>query len=137
VRQFEVSLKAASNEIQLSVHDSGVGFDPEKPMNQHGLGLTSMKERLKLVEGKVSIESKLQSGTTIYARVPLAPRIEFPSRAPASPQTEPNDRRSNLERRRLNTSLCEPIRDERKIQRRKNLGDRRDLRRCMARPLPK
>jgi len=137
VRQFEVSLKAASNEIQLSVHDSGVGFDPEKPMNQHGLGLTSMKERLKLVEGKVSIESKLQSGTTIYARVPLAPRIECPSRAPASPQTEPNDRRSNLERRRLNTSLCEPIQDERKIQRRKNLGDRRDLRRFNARPLLK
>src|SRR5215469_6107251 len=120
VRQFEVLLKAASNEIQLSVRDSGVGFDPEKAMNQHGLGLTSMKERLKLVEGKVSIDSKLQSGTTVYARVPIAPRIEFPSRDRASPQGGPNDRRRNLERRTLNTSVCEPIRDERKAHRRKH-----------------
>jgi len=137
VRQFEVLLKARSNEIQLSVHDSGVGFDPEKAVNQHGLGLTSMKERLKLVDGSISIDSKLQSGTTIYARVPLAPRIEFPSRDPASPQTGENDRRRNLERRKSNTSLYEPIRDERKTQRRKNLDDRRDLRRFNARPLPK
>jgi len=127
VRQFQVLLKAASNEIHLSVHDSGVGFDPEKAMNQYGLGLTSMKERLKLVDGQFSVVSKLQSGTTIYARVPIAPRIEFSSHDPASPQRESNDRRRNLDRRRLNTSVCEPIRDERKEQRRKNL-DRRDLR---------
>ena len=127
VRQFQVLLKAASNEIHLSVHDSGVGFDPEKAMNQYGLGLTSMKERLKLVDGQFSVVSKLQSGTTIDARVPIAPRIEFSSHDPASPQRESNDRRRNLDRRRLNTSVCEPIRDERKEQRRKNL-DRRDLR---------
>jgi signal transduction histidine kinase len=30
-----------------------------------------MKERLKLVAGQLSIESKLQSGTSIYARVPV------------------------------------------------------------------
>jgi len=141
VRQFEVLLKAASNEIQLSVHDSGVGFDPEKAMNQHGLGLTSMKERLKLVDGKVSIDSKLQSGTTIYARVPLAPtmstvRLRMEGGSPR-PKWGPNDRRRNLDRRRLNTSLCEPIQDERKAQRRKNLGDRRDLRQFNACPLPK
>ena len=74
VQQFQVSLKAASNEIQLSVHDSGAGFDPEKAMNQHGLGLTSMKERLKLVDGRLSIDSKPREGTTIHARVPLSPK---------------------------------------------------------------
>jgi len=136
-RHFQVSLRGAINEIELTVHDSGVGFDPEKAITGHGLGLTSMKERLKLVDGKLAIDSKLQSGTTIYARVPLAARIEFPSRDPASPQTGPNDRRRNLDRRRLNPSVCEPIRDERKEQRRKNLGDRRDLRRFNACPLPK
>ena len=74
VRQFDVLLKAVSNEIQLSVHDSGVGFDPEKAMNQRGLGLTSMKERLKLVDGRLSIDSQPQEGTTIHARVPLSPK---------------------------------------------------------------
>jgi signal transduction histidine kinase len=71
VRQFEATLEGALNEIHLRVHDSGAGFDPESAMNGHGLGLTSMTERLKLVDGQLSIDSKPKSGTTIHARVPL------------------------------------------------------------------
>jgi signal transduction histidine kinase len=71
VNQFEVSLECASQEIQLSVHDSGAGFDPKTTTAGHGLGLTSMKERLKLVSGELSIESKPHAGTTILARVPV------------------------------------------------------------------
>jgi len=66
-----VSLNGTSSEILLAVHDSGVGFDPEKAISGKGLGLISMKERLKLVDGQLSINSKLQVGTTIHARVPL------------------------------------------------------------------
>jgi PAS domain S-box-containing protein len=75
VRQFEVLLKAASNEIQLSVHDSGVGFDLQKAMSGHGLGFTSMKERMKLIDGHLSIDLKPEGGTTIRARVPLSPKV--------------------------------------------------------------
>jgi signal transduction histidine kinase len=38
----------------------------------NGVGLTSMKERLKSVGGELSIESQPQVGTTIHARVPLS-----------------------------------------------------------------
>jgi len=75
VQQFEVSLKGALNEIELTVHDAGTGFDPEKAMSGHGLGLTSMRERLKLVNGQLSIDSRSPRGTTIRARVPLSPDI--------------------------------------------------------------
>jgi signal transduction histidine kinase len=71
VRKFDVSLKCTSNEVELRVHDSGVGFDPEKAIRGHGLGLTSMRERLKLVDGCLSIDSKPGHGTTIYARAPV------------------------------------------------------------------
>ena len=73
-RHFQVSLCDGSNEVALTVRDSGVGFDPEHTISSHGLGLTSMKERLKLVDGQLFIDSKLQQGTTIHARVPLHPR---------------------------------------------------------------
>ncbi len=53
------------------MHDSGSGFDPAEAMKGRGLGLTGMKERLKLVNGELSIESQLQVGATIHARVPL------------------------------------------------------------------
>jgi PAS domain S-box-containing protein len=74
-RRFDVSLNGTSSEILLAVHDSGVGFDPEKAISGKGLGLISMKERLKLVDGQLSINSKLRSGTTIHARVPLNLRM--------------------------------------------------------------
>jgi PAS domain S-box-containing protein len=70
-RNFEVSLSGESNEIQLTVRDWGIGFDPEEAMKGPGLGLLSMKERLKLVDGELVIESQPQQGATIHARTPL------------------------------------------------------------------
>jgi PAS domain S-box-containing protein len=66
---FEVSLIGASGEIELRVHDSGIGFDPASISGGHGLGLTSMKERLRSVNGELSVESKPGHGATILARV--------------------------------------------------------------------
>jgi PAS domain S-box-containing protein len=71
VNQYEVSLDCVSQAVQLRVHDSGVGFDPKLTTAGLGLGLTSMKERLKLVSGELSIHSKPQEGTTILARIPI------------------------------------------------------------------
>jgi len=73
---FQVSLKGQANEVELIVHDSGIGFDPEQAIKGRGLGLTSMKERLKLVDGQLSIDSKPQHGTTIQARVPLSSKMK-------------------------------------------------------------
>jgi len=70
VRQYEVRLWGTSDEIHLTVSDSGAGFDSEVVKAGRGLGLISMGERLKLVNGTFSIESQPQRGTTIHARVP-------------------------------------------------------------------
>jgi signal transduction histidine kinase len=72
VRRFEVKLRGASDTIHLIVRDSGHGFNPEAAMQRQGLGLTSMKERLKLVNGELKIDSQPKSGTTVHARVPFA-----------------------------------------------------------------
>jgi PAS domain S-box-containing protein len=70
-RHAHVSLKGGVNDIDLTVQDSGVGFDPHEATRGRGLGLTSMRERLKLVGGQLSIHSGLGRGTMIHARVPL------------------------------------------------------------------
>jgi len=71
VRHVEVELWGTSNEVHLTVGDSGAGFDREAAKRSQGLGLISMEERLKLVKGTFSIESQPKRGTTIHARVPL------------------------------------------------------------------
>jgi len=70
VRQFAVHLYHTADGIQLEIEDSGAGFAMEDVMKNAGLGLVSMRERLHLVNGTLSIESKPNEGTRIMARVP-------------------------------------------------------------------
>ena len=70
-RHFEVRLWGTSDEIHLTIKDSGAGFDREAAKESRGLGLISMGERLKLLNGTLSIESQPKRGTTIHARVPF------------------------------------------------------------------
>jgi signal transduction histidine kinase len=71
VRHFKVELWGTPGEVHLTVRDSGAGFDLEAALKGRGTGLISMKERLKLVNGELSVESRPERGTTIRARVPI------------------------------------------------------------------
>jgi signal transduction histidine kinase len=70
-QRFHVSLQGKSNVLLLSVHDEGIGFETSEALTGRGLGLTSMKERIKLVAGELRIESQPGRGTTIHVKVPL------------------------------------------------------------------
>jgi PAS domain S-box-containing protein len=71
VRHFDVQLGANAQEIYLTVRDCGAGFETAAAARGQGLGLTSMRERLTLVNGYLSIESQPKRGTIIHARVPF------------------------------------------------------------------
>jgi signal transduction histidine kinase len=74
VRRMSVSIHGDSEKIHLEVADEGVGFEPESVMKNHALGLIGMRERLKLVDGECTIESRPGAGTRIHARVLLRRR---------------------------------------------------------------
>jgi PAS domain S-box-containing protein len=71
VKRMEVELREAPNEIHLIITDRGKGFDVEAAIRGRGLGLTSMQERVRLLNGSVKIQSKPMAGTTIHVRVPF------------------------------------------------------------------
>jgi PAS domain S-box-containing protein len=71
VRHFDVHLRGTGNTVDLTIRDEGVGFDVDTANRGRGLGLTSMRERLKLVGGELFIESHLTRGTTVIARTPV------------------------------------------------------------------
>jgi signal transduction histidine kinase len=54
----------------LVVEDDGAGFEPSDETS--GLGLTGMRERVALVGGRLKVEARRGSGTTIAAEIPLA-----------------------------------------------------------------
>jgi PAS domain S-box-containing protein len=70
-RNYRVALRRVGDELTLEVADDGLGFDVQAALKGHGLGLVSMQERLRLVNGEVQIDSKPGAGTTVRVRVPL------------------------------------------------------------------
>src|SRR6516162_4411764 len=72
MQNYETHLWATEDEIHLTVKDFGKGFNIQRAAAGHGLGLVSMRERLTLVGGQLSIQSQPKLGTTIHAWVPLA-----------------------------------------------------------------
>jgi signal transduction histidine kinase len=76
--EAEVELSGHSEEIELCISDSGRCFDVESAKRAAGLGLVSMRERLRLVGGRLSIESAPSQGTRIRVRVPHVPTTAPP-----------------------------------------------------------
>ena len=66
-----VSLKRDSEFLELCVSDSGEGFDVERFRQDGGLGLISIEERLRLLQGTCEIFSTPGRGSMLVARVPL------------------------------------------------------------------
>ncbi|HXU13537.1 MAG TPA: PAS domain S-box protein [Terriglobales bacterium] len=71
VKRAEVLLTEASGEVRLAVKDSGIGFDAESAKQSTGVGLISMRERVRLVNGTMSVDSKPMRGTIIRVCVPV------------------------------------------------------------------
>jgi PAS domain S-box-containing protein len=67
-----VELSVRDDQIELCVSDSGAGFSVECGKNVAGLGLVSMRERLRLIGGHLAIESEPSRGTRVHVRVPFS-----------------------------------------------------------------
>jgi len=56
--------------VVLVVEDNGNGFDPAAA-HEEGLGIDGMRERVALLEGRLTIESGKEAGTTLVVEVPV------------------------------------------------------------------
>jgi PAS domain S-box-containing protein len=68
--EAKVELFGQGGRIELGIFDSGSGFSAESAQAKGGLGLISMRERLRLVRGQLSIESEPSHGTRIRVCIP-------------------------------------------------------------------
>jgi signal transduction histidine kinase len=68
--EVSIHLERTANDVTLRIQDDGRGFDRTDPAWRPGLGLASMEERVRLLNGSLKIESSPGQGTTITARLP-------------------------------------------------------------------
>ena len=78
-----IRLVTSSPDIVIRIKDNGRGFDvndrQERALKEKRMGLQSMVERVRLLEGKINIQSKPGQGTYILIEIPLKERaIGFP-----------------------------------------------------------
>src|SRR5262249_22263999 len=77
-----VNLNGTANEVGLTILDCGAGFDPQSTSSAQGLGFISMRERLRLVGGTLTINAQPNQGTQLQIRVPdslpVSPEAELP-----------------------------------------------------------
>jgi signal transduction histidine kinase len=66
-----VSLAGVQHGVRLSITDFGAGFDPESVKSTGGLGLISMQERVRMMQGSITVASRPGRGTRIEVRIPL------------------------------------------------------------------
>ena len=70
-KHVSVALSLRKGGMFLSVEDDGIGFDVEAVKERGGLGLVSMEERARLVNGALSIEAQPGHGARISLIIPL------------------------------------------------------------------
>ncbi len=70
-RHARVELRGRPDEISLRISDDGCGFDTGSADGKGGLGLVSMRERLRLIGGDIAILSRSPGGVQIDVRIPI------------------------------------------------------------------
>jgi two-component system sensor histidine kinase UhpB len=68
--EVEVQLVALGGGLELTVIDNGKGFEVSNLGGNRGLGLISMDERMRMVQGWLTISSEPLKGTTLRAWAP-------------------------------------------------------------------
>ncbi len=74
----QVRIEAMDETLHLSISDDGAGYDVNNGAGRQGLGLRSMRERVRLVGGRFEIHSKTRKGTRIDVWAPLTIRPGTP-----------------------------------------------------------
>jgi signal transduction histidine kinase len=78
-QNVRISVHARDGHLQVSVTDDGVGLNPVRRRN--GLGLRGIDERVRELEGTMTISREAGGGTTVAVRLPLPPAVAEVPRA--------------------------------------------------------
>lgn len=73
----QITIKQEKNQLTILVNDDGVGFLTSSSSINDGIGLNQIEARLKMMEGKLSINSKKNKGTKISIIIPIQEQKQF------------------------------------------------------------
>jgi signal transduction histidine kinase len=72
-RNVNVDLERQGDQVNLSIVDDGLGFDPAQASSGQGNGLRNLRERAQTLGAKIEIASQKGKGTRLLLAVPVKP----------------------------------------------------------------
>ena len=80
-KNASIALVYQPDEFSLTIRDDGQGFDVSRltdvEQSGRGRGLFSMRERIGFLGGTSGVESKIGTGTTVWAKIPIGQEISY------------------------------------------------------------
>lgn len=71
-----IQVKERKGKLYLYYRDDGIGFDVKDPLKEvNGLGLSSIKSRVVMLNGKMSCESHVKKGTEYFFEIPVKRKL--------------------------------------------------------------
>lgn len=70
-KSVTINIKKENNNIVTLISDNGLGFDVNDSKKKNSLGLKTIFERIKIMKGNLSIDSKLNNGTSFIFSIPI------------------------------------------------------------------
>ncbi|GFD73553.1 two-component sensor histidine kinase [Tenacibaculum sp. KUL113] len=70
-KHAQIDLKEEKNQLTVLVKDDGVGFSTSSSSFSDGIGLNQVEARVHMMDGKLTIKSQINVGTTIQIIVPI------------------------------------------------------------------
>lgn len=70
-RSASIMVERKGDVVLTIVEDDGIGFDLDTNHGERHLGLLGMRERAELLNGKLTIESSPDHGTSVFIEIPL------------------------------------------------------------------
>lgn len=69
--KVNVCICRETKQVTIDISDNGIGFDFDSAIEKGGKGLKNLTERAELLGGNVQFESKINTGTNIFIKIPI------------------------------------------------------------------
>jgi signal transduction histidine kinase len=70
-KSVSITIKREGSLIQTIITDNGKGFEVNDSVKKNSLGLKTIFERIRIMNGKISIDSKINNGTSFLFSIPV------------------------------------------------------------------
>jgi signal transduction histidine kinase len=77
VKKAKLNVGGGAQLINIQISDQGIGFNPVTILQKHETsGLSGIRERVAMLGGKFTIQSKPRQGTILTVELPIAGHLE-------------------------------------------------------------